>query len=171
MSMLYGLSNRVLNAAGTALLQDPRILNYLHYTSIEDSDVDLFAKEPPSASEIINKRFFIGRRIPINIIESGAYMDIRVATSRPEYNNTGRWLKVVQLHVDVICHQDCQVTLRGTRDITIMELVQDVLRNADLTGIGDYRVISLSDILGLKPEYSGYALKIEVAGFSKDLYD
>jgi hypothetical protein len=80
----------------------------------------------------------------------------------------GNLIKEVQANIDIICHNDCQKTLRGTRDITILTLVQDTLDGEDLEGIGEYRIISTSEILGLPVEYSGYTIKVETTGWSQN---
>lgn len=172
MSKLIGLPNRVMSAVTTNLLNDPRIVNFLYYTNKEDEFEDFLEKETPPSSILIDKNVFIGRRIPIPMTDVGAFMSIRTSTYRPEYMNHGNYIKVAQFDIEVTCHKDCQRTLYGTRDITLIALIQDALAKTDLTGIGNhYRVVSVSDKLGLHVDYSGYIMKLEITGFSTLMYD
>ena len=140
----------------------------MYYTSEEDANVDIFAKALPSIGDLIDKNFYVGRRIPYVVNEVGAWLGIRICSYKPQYMKNGNLIKEVQANIDIICHNDCQKTLRGTRDITILTLVQDTLDSEDLEGIGDYRIISTSEILGLPIEYSGYTIKIETTGWNQN---
>lgn len=172
MSKLLGLPNRVVQSIATILLNDPRVINLLYYTNKEDEDADFLEYDTPPSSSLIDRNIFIGRRIPIPITDVGAFMAIRTFSYRPSYMNTGDFIKVAQIDIDVICHKECQRTIYGTRDISLMALVQEVLEKSDLTGISDhYRIISVSEKLGLHVDYSGYSMRIEITGFSKLLYD
>ena len=78
----------------------------------------------------------------------------------------------MEVDIDIICHVSCQKTLRGTRDITIAVLLQEILENSDLTGIAtNVEITSLTEILGLHQDYNGYQLKIKVTGFNQGLYE
>lgn len=172
MSKLIGLPNRVVNSISNILLNDPRVINFLYYTSKEDEYAEILDKEVPPSSTLIDKNFFIGRRIPIPITDVGAFLSVRTATYRPDYMNHGDYIKLAQIDISIICHKDCQRTLYGTRDITLVALIQDALSKKDLSGIADhYRIISVSDILGLHVDYSGYTIKLEITGFSDLMYD
>ena len=151
-------------------------MNYIYYTGKEYENVDLFTLEPPSANDVIDKNIFIGRRVPNIMRQVGAFLNIRVNSYAPVMINfvkkSPKLIKYVDVDIDVICHIDCQKTLRGTRDITIVTLLQEVLETADLTGIAEGAdIISVYDILGLNADYNGYTLKIRVTGFNQGLYD
>ena len=176
MGIVYGLPNRVVSELGAKIFESPKLLNYIYYTGKEYEDVDLFSLEPPSANDIIDKYVFIGRRIPNIMKQVGAFLDIRVNSYAPLFENytkkSPKLIKYVEVDIDVICHVDCQKTLRGTRDITIVTLLQEILENSDLTGIsGSASIVSVYDILGLNADYNGYTLKIKVTGFNQGLYD
>ena len=168
MSLIYGLPNLFVNAIATKLLSNENLIKYLYYTSEEDENIDIFTKSLPPVGDLINKTIYIGRRVPFVVNKVGAWLGIRVCSYKPQYMKNGNLIKEVQANIDIICHNDCQQTLRGTRDITILTLVQDTLDGEDLEGIGEYRIISTSEILGLPVEYSGYTIKIEVTGWSQN---
>jgi hypothetical protein len=77
----------------------------------------------------------------------------------------------VEIDIDIICHEACQTTLRGTRDITIVTLLQEALENELLTGIGEVEIYSTTEILGLHEDFSGYQLRVKVTGFNRGLYE
>lgn len=168
MSLIYGLPNLFINAIATKLLSNDNLVKYLYYTSKDDANIDIFAQKLPSIGDLIDKNIYIGRRIPFIVNEVGAWLGIRVCSYKPQYMKNGNLIKEVQANIDIICHNDCQKTLRGTRDITILTLVQDTLDGEDLEGIGEYRIISTSEILGLPVEYSGYTIKVETTGWSQN---
>ena len=169
----YGLPNMVVTELSAKILESPKLLNYIYYTDIENQYDDLFTLKPPKSSDVIDKFLFIGRRPPIFIKEVGAYVSIRVNRYEPlPSNKSVKLIKYVEINIDVICHIDCQKTTRGTRDITIVTLLQEVLENECLTGIADNtEIVSTTQILGLPVEYDGYQLKIKVTGFNQGLYD
>lgn len=169
----YGLPNRINSELCAKILESPKLLNYIYYTDKENQYDDLFALTPPNSSDIIDKFLFIGRRPPIFIKEVGAYVSIRTNRYEPLTNNKSiKIIKYVEINIDVICHRDCQKTTRGTRDITIITLLQEALENECLTGIADsVEIVSTTQILGLPVEYDGYQLKIRVTGFNQGLYD
>ena len=155
----YGLPNRINAELCAKILESPKLLNYIYYTDKENQYDDLFKLTPPKSSEVLDKFLFIGRRPPIFIKEVGAYVSIRVN-------------RYVEIDIDILCHIDCQKTTRGTRDITIVTLLQEVLENECLTGIADNtEIVSTTQILGLPVEYDGYQLKIKVTGFNQGLYN
>ena len=104
--------------------------------------------------------------------EVGAFLDIRVNRYEPILHQRSRSLiRYVEVDIDILCHVDCQRTLRGTRDITIVTLLQEILENEDLTGIGKVEITTVTEILGLDSNYNGYQLKITVTGFNQGLYE
>lgn len=169
----YGLPNRVVTELSAKLLESPKLLNYIYYTDKEYQYDDLFTLTPPKSSDIIDKFLFIGRRPPIFIKEVGAYVSIRVNRYEPLTSNKSiKTIKYVEVNIDVICHIDCQKTTRGTRDITIITLLQEALENECLDGIADHtEIVSTTQILGLPVEYDGYQLKIKITGFNQGLYE
>lgn len=169
----YGLPNRIVSELSAKILESPKLLNYIYYTDIENQYDDLFALTPPKSSEIIDKFLFIGRRPSVFIKEIGAYVSIRVNRYEPlSSNKSAKLIKYVEINIDVICHVDCQKTTRGTRDITIITLLQEALENECLTGIADnVEIVSTTQVLGLPVEYDGYQLKIKVTGFNQGLYN
>lgn len=154
------------------IFASPKLLNYIYYTGVEYEDIDLFTLETPSAIELIDKYIFIGRRIPNLMKQVGAFLDIRVNRYQPRVNQkSSRIIKYVEVDIDVLCHIDCQKTARGTRDITIITLLQEALENEGLTGIGEHvEITSVTEILGLDASYSGYTLKLTIEGFNQGLY-
>ena len=63
----------------------------MYYTSKEDSDVDIFAKNLPSIGDLIDKKFYVGRRIPFVVNEVGAWLGIRVCSYKPQYMKNGNF--------------------------------------------------------------------------------
>ena len=176
MSMVYGLPNRVISELSAKIFESPRLMNYIYYTGKEYENVDLFTLEPPSANDVIDKNIFIGRRVPNIMKQVGAFLNIRVNSYASVSSNSSKkspkLIKYVDVDIDVICHIDCQKTLRGTRDITIVTLLQEILETSDLTGIAEGAdIVSVYNILGLNADYNGYTLKIRVTGFNQGLYN
>ena len=172
MAEVYGLPNRVISEVVGKIFESPRVLNYIYYTGKEYEDVDLFSLEQPRLNELVDKHIFIGRRIPHLMKQVGAFLDIRVNRYEPQLTKKSfKTLKYVEVDIDILCHVDCQRTLRGTRDITIVTLLQEILENEDLTGIGKVEITTVTEILGLDSNYNGYQLKITVTGFNQGLYE
>ena len=173
MAEVYGLPNRVISEVVGKIFESPRVLNYIYYTGKEYENVDLFSLEQPRLNELVDKHIFIGRRIPHLMKQVGAFLDIRVNRYEPQLTKKSfKTLKYVEIDIDILCHVDCQRTLRGTRDITIVTLLQEILEKSDLTGIAEtVEITSLTEILGLNQDYNGYQLKITVVGFNQGLYE
>lgn len=173
MGIAYGLPNRVMGELVAKILESENLLKYIYYTDKEYENVDLFTLERPSTNDLIDKHIFIGRRIPNLMKRVGAFIDLRVNRYQPTPSvKSALLIKYVEIDIDIICHVDCQKTLRGTRDITIAVLMQEVLENCDLTGIASgVEITSLTEILGLHQDYNGYQLKIRVTGFNQGLYE
>ena len=102
----------------------------------------------------------------------GAFVDIRVNRYQPRLNKKNPTvIKYVEVDIDVLCHTDCQRTLRGTRDITIITLLQETLESESLVGIGgNIEITSVTEILGLDASYSGYTMKVQIVGFNQGVY-
>lgn len=173
MSIVYGLPNRCISEISAKIFESPKVLNYIYYTGKEYENVDLFSLEPPNINDLVDKHIFIGRRIPHLMKQVGAFLDIRVNRYEPQSNKrSAKLLKYVEVDIDILCHVDCQRTLRGTRDITIVTLLQEIFETNDLTGIADgAEITSVTEILGLDANYCGYQLKITIEGFNQSLYD
>lgn len=175
MGIAYGLPNRVMGELMAKIFESDNLLKYIYYTGKEYECVDLFSLERPSTDELIDKNIFIGRRIPNLMKKVGAFLDVRVNRYEPlpvSKSKSHLLIKYVEVDIDIICHVSCQKTLRGTRDITIAVLLQEILENSDLTGIAtNVEITSLTEILGLHQDYNGYQLKIKVTGFNQGLYE
>ena len=172
MGLIYGLPNRVVAELTAKLFESSKLLNYIYYTGKEYENVDLFSLETPSTNKLVDKNIFIGRRIPNLMKQVGAFVDIRVNRYEPMLGQKSRKIiKYVEVDIDILCHVDCQKTLRGTRDITIVTLMQEILENEELTGIGEVEIRTVTEILGLNTDYNGYQLKIIVKGFNQGLYE
>lgn len=169
----YGLPNRVISELMAKIFESDNLLKYIYYTGMEHEDIDIFALDRPPTTELVDKHIFIGRRIPNLMKQVGAFMDIRVNRYEPLPNKkSSLYIKYVEVDIDVLCHVDCQKTVRGTRDITIITLLQEALENSDLTGIASgVEITSLTEILGLHQDYNGYQLKIRITGFNQGLYE
>lgn len=101
----------------------------------------------------------------------GAFLDIRVNRYQPRLNKKSpTTIKYVEVDIDVLCHTECQRTLRGTRDITIIALLQEALEKEELTGISEVDITSVTEILGLDADYSGYTLKLTILGYNQGTY-
>lgn len=171
-NLIYGLPNRIMSELSAKIFSSPKLLNYIYYTDKEYENVDLFSLEPPSASSLVGENIFIGRRIPNLMEKVGAFIDIRVNRYEPLVNKKSvKMIKNVDIDIDVVCHVDCQTTLRGTRDITIVTLLQEILENEDLSGIGNVEIYSTTEILGLHTDFNGYQLRIKITGFNQGLLD
>lgn len=168
----YGLPNRIVAEISAKIFDNSKLLNYIYYTGKEHQDIDLFDLETPEIHEIIDKHIFIGRRIPLLMKKVGAFLDIRVNRYQPRPNKKSPTvIKYVEVDIDILCHVDCQRTLRGTRDITIVALLQETLENEGLTGIADnIEITSVTEILGLDADYNGYTLKLTIYGFNQGTY-
>lgn len=167
-----GLANKVISEISAKIFENPKLLNYIYYTDKEYEHIDLFTLETPKIYELIDKHIFIGRRIPHLMKKVGAFVDIRVNRYQPRLNKKSPTLiKYVEVDIDILCHTECQTTLRGTRDITIVTLLQEALENESLTGIAENaEITSVTEILGLDADYSGYTVKIQITGFNKGVY-
>lgn len=173
MAEVYGLPNRVISEVVGKIFESPRVLNYIYYTGKEYENIDLFSLEQPRLSELVDKHIFIGRRIPHLMKQVGAFLDIRVNRYEPQLTKKSfKTLKYVEVDIDILCHVDCQRTLRGTRDITIVTLLQEIFENASLGGISEsVEITSVTEILGLDADYNGYQLKITVVGYNQGTYN
>ena len=74
-------------------------------------------------------------------------------------------MKVVEIEVMVIVHDNCAKTLYGTRDVCIITAIEEALDEQKISGVGKCVVTGVTDINGLPVEYSGYYLFVEVQGF------
>lgn len=168
----YGLANRIVSEISAKIFENPKLLNYIYYTDKELKDVDLFTLETPDIHDLIDEYIFIGRRIPLLIKKVGAFLDIRVNRYQPRLNKkSSTVIKYVEVDIDVLCHTECQRTLRGTRDITIVTLLQETLENENLSGIAEnIEITSVTELLGLDSNYSGYTVKLTVYGFNQGVY-
>ena len=167
----FGLPNRVVAELSAKIFDNPRLLNYIYYTGKEHEDVDIFDLETPDIRELIDKHIFIGRRIPNLMKQVGAFLDIRVNRYQPRIGKQNiTEIKYVEVDIDILCHVGCQRTLRGTRDITIVALLQEALENETLTGIANVEITSVTEILGLDADYNGYTLKLTIHGFNQGMY-
>lgn len=161
--MLYGLPNRVMTNLSMQLFKHEHLSKFLHYTAIEYKTKNILLEEKVSASELVDKNIFVGKRVPIIIGMSGAYISFRVYDYYPGYG--GKDTYNVEVDIDIIVHKDCQDTIHGTRDITLVTMVHEALRDERLTGIGKCRLGNAYDIRDLDVGYSGYTVRASIKGF------
>lgn len=163
---IYGLPNRVMTNLSAQLFKHEHLSKMLYYTDKKYETEDILNQKKVSWSKLKDKNIFIGRRIPLVLKESGAFISFRVFDYYP-HNKQG--IYNVEIDIDVIVHQDCMKTTHGTRDITMVAMIHEALANADLTGIAKKCDIGNTyDIRDLDAEYNGYTCKVKIEGFTKD---
>lgn len=168
---IVGLPNRVISELGSNLIKHEYLLNFIYYTGENSDKEDLLIKDKVSASKLIDKNIFIGRRIPTKIEEVGAFVSIRVYNYAPQFRETGNFIKEVTVDINILVHDDCQKTIHGTRDLTIATAFQEVIQNNGLSGIADTcKIEGMYEILGLHPQFSGYKIRFKVTGFNQGIY-
>lgn len=166
MSNIYGLPNIVVAEVMSKLFQHEHLCKFLYYTDEDSKTKSILDRPKVSTSKIVGKNVFIGRRIPNAMLKSGAYLCIRVF--KYDVAKKSKLIKEIQVDIDIICHQDCQSTIHGTRDITLVTMIHDALEDEFLCGIGECRVIATGEILGLDVGYDGYRVRVSVVGFSNE---
>lgn len=163
MSGAYGFPNRVISEVAAELIKHEAFCKFLYYT--QDEEVSEILNKPSiNGSILLNKNLFIGRRVPITLLKSGAYTTIRMDDFKPEDYNS-EIIKLTDVEIMVIVHQDALSTLNGTRDCALVSAVIDALDRKKLGGIGNCRVVRVNDIMGLPVEYNGYKILVRVKGF------
>lgn len=158
---VYGLPNRVMTDLSSQLFKHEHLSKMLYYTDKQYENEEILAQKKISWSKLKNKNVFIGKRIPIVLKSSGAFMSLRVFDFYP-HNENG--IYNVEVDIDVIVHQDCMQTIYGTRDITIVTMIYEALTDKTLTGIGKCSILNMYDIRDLDAEYSGYTVKVKTKG-------
>lgn len=158
----YGFANRCLSEITAEMMSNSDLLKFLYYT--DEVGEDILSKPKPSASEIINKHIYTGRRVPDILHKSGAYICTRVNEYAP-LQRKSEVMKMVELEVMIVVHDKCEHTPYGSRGVAILTAVEEALEGKDINGVGRCIVTRGTDIAGLPVEYSGYFLYVEVQGF------
>ena len=163
MSGAYGFPNRVVSEVVSELIRHDAFCKFLYYTQ-DEKESEILSKPSISGAKLLNKNLFIGRRIPITLLKSGAYVTARMSDFKPEDYNS-EIIKLTDVELMVVVHQDALSTLNGTRDCALVSAIIDALDKKKLGGIGNCRVVRVNDIMGLPIEYTGYKILIRVKGF------
>lgn len=161
---MYGLPNRSMTELSKQLFKHEHLSKMLFYTDKQYETEDILSQKKVSWSKLVDKNIFIGKRVPIILKESGAFISFRVFDYYP-HNKQGMYN--VEIDIDVIVHKDCMKTIHGTRDITIVTMIHEALADVDLAGIGECTFLNTYDIRDLDAEYVGYTNKVRVLGFAK----
>lgn len=163
MVQAYGFANRCLSEITAQILNNEDLCKFVYYT--QGGEYDKFLeKEKPTASQLIDKHIYTGRRVPDILHRSGAYICTRVTNYAP-LKKSSEVMKMIEVEVMVITHEDCDKTLYGTRDVSIVTAIEEALDDKKISGVGKCVVTGVTDIAGLPVEYSGYYLFVEVQGF------
>ncbi len=163
MIQAYGFANRCLSEVTANMLNNEELCKFLYYTQGGENKKKK-KKETPRANKIIDKNIYTGRRVPDILHRTGAYVCTRVQSYAPLRRNS-EVMKVVEIEVMVIVHDNCAKTLYGTRDVCIITAIEEALDEQKISGVGKCVVTGVTDINGLPVEYSGYYLFVEVQGF------
>ena len=163
MVQAYGFANRCLSEITAQMMGSEELCKFLYYT--QDGEYDKFLeKKKPNASQLIDKHIYTGRRIPDILHRTGAYVCTRVSNYAPLRKNS-EVMKMVEIEIMILVHEDCAKTLYGTRDVSIVTAIEEALDEQKISGVGKCVVTGSTDINGLPVEYSGYYLFVEVQGF------
>lgn len=163
MVQAYGFANRCLSEVTAQMLGHEDLCKFLYYTKNGSNDKFL-TKEKPNANQLIDKCIYTGRRVPDILHQSGAYVCTRVSNYAP-LRKSSEVMKMVEIEVMIIVHDDCAKTIYGTRDVSIATAIEQALDEQKINGVGKCVVTGVTDIQGLPVEYSGYYLFVEVQGF------
>lgn len=159
----YGFANRCLAEVTAEMLQSEDLCKFLYYTQ-DTSKEDILSYDKPVAAQIVDKNIYTGRRVPDILHRTGAYICTRVNDYAP-IQKKSEVMKMVEIEIMVIVHEECEKTIYGTRDVCIVTAIEDALEDKKISGVGRCVVSRITDISGLPIEYSGYFLYLEVQGF------
>lgn len=161
--VIYGLPSRVMAELSSQLFKHEHLSKMLFYTDKKYEKESILNQKKISWSKLKDKNIFVGRRVPIVLKISGAFISFRVFNCYP--HSTGAGIGNVEIDVDIIVHKDCLNTIHGARDIVIVEMVNEALMNIDMSTLGRVKVLETYDIRDIPIEYSGYTVKFMVQGF------
>lgn len=163
---IYGLPNRVMTSLSSKLFENENLSKMLYYTDKKYENLPILNEKRVSFSTLKGNHIFIGRRVPVVLKKSGAFVSFRVFNY---YQHNKNGIYIVEIDIDTIVHQDCMNTTIGTRDITIATMIIDSIENSDLSGIGKCDITSTYDIRDLDAEYNGYTTRVRIEGYKKDI--
>lgn len=162
---IFGLPNRIVAELGAEIMESEEVCKFLHYTDfIEPTDILSLPPVSNAPQHILNKRLFVGRRIPVVLNKVGAFMYIDFH-SLYDHSTQATPLKVVVVQCNIIAHHTCMNTRNGSRLVALMCGVNDAIDGKSLSGVGVCKVRRCEPITGLSVDYSGISIKIEVEGF------
>lgn len=164
---LYGKTNEILADINSKILQHDDLCKFLYYTDAQNANEDILSKEKVDTNKILNKRYFVYRRIPNVIKEAGAYMSIDFYKPAPW--RIGGYVDEIYFNIDLLIHIDCLSTIHGNRAFCIMEALDRALYEYIKGSIGNIDVVRVDPILGLEKNFIGYSIKYRAFGFNAGL--
>lgn len=160
-SNIYGLPNRMTSQIMIALLEHEHLSKMLYYTGEKYTKNDILIEEPVSWVKLIGKNIFIGKRIPLTMNDSQAYMAFRVYNYKPTGKTAKNSIYEIIVDIDIIVHEGCQKTIHGTRDGCMLAMVHEALTSSILEdAIGEIDIQGSYDLRDIPADYSGYTCRI-----------
>ena len=138
MVQAYGFANRCLAEVTAQMINNEDLCKFLYYTQSGDTSKFLEDKKP-TASQIIDKNIYTGRRIPNILHRTGAYICTRVSNYAPLRKNS-EVMKMIEIEIMIIVHEDCAKTIYGTRDVSIVTAIEEALDEQKISSKSEHHV-------------------------------
>lgn len=167
---LIGYSNRVTTDIYIKLLENETISKLLYYNNELDEDVENLPPLENPTSDLKHK-IFKNRRLERLQREADVGMTISIY-SKSNWKKLGKsYDKSIEnvVEVGVVCHEECDDTLNGSRAYAIMDLVIKELSDFNIDGLGKIHFASAYKTKDLPIEYSGYLLYFNIFSMKEDV--
>lgn len=168
--MLIGYTNKLVTDIGVELLENEIISKLLYYVNSPDEDIlELPPVENPT--RVLKEKISLNRRLETLQRDSdvGMYVSLYSKIRNRERGVETDYTLNNIIEVGILCHNNCDETLNGSRTYALVDLAIAVLSGYNIDGLGRMTFTQLYKTKDIGAEHTGYQLYFEIHSLREEL--
>lgn len=168
MAKLYGMANNILSEMVTRLMLNEDFNKFVYYHSVSDKDILSQPDLDDPIDSLYNKQVWMYRR-PQKVLHNE---DVNIFLTLEDMRNDhakNKKIKTMTFNIGILVHESCIMTANGSRDVALLEIVQDIIENDKyFKSLGECSIYRVNRLYGLNLEYAGFEIICKIDGIKED---
>lgn len=157
--------NKLISNIGTTLMSNQDFAKFMIYNDESEKDILSMPDVKNTVKELRNKKVFLNRRVEKVLKEADISVFIIMAEYRP-CSEGSRTVKKTKIEIGVVCHDECQDTANGLRDVALVCCIVDIItQNEEIAGIGKIKLENVYQMYNLSTDYNGFVITVSAESF------
>ncbi|MCI9976455.1 hypothetical protein JY742_10010 [Clostridioides difficile] len=150
---------------GTTLMSNQDFAKFMIYNDESKKDILSMPDIKNPVQRLRNKKVFFNRRVEKVLKKADVSVYIMLREHR-RCSEASRTVKKTKIEIGVVCHDECQDTVNGLRDVALVDcIVNTITENKEIAGIGKIKLEDTYQMNSLSTDYNGFIITVSAESF------